>query len=73
MTDQEIQLLESTFPSLSGRAFTTARERVLQSGQSILESKDGIIYQVYPDGRKVVVKKIEPPTRVAAGKIITIR
>ena len=73
MSDQDIQLLESKFPALSGQAFATAREQVLQSGQSVLQSEDGVIYEVFPDGRRAKVKQIEPPTQVVAGKIFTIR
>jgi hypothetical protein len=73
MSDQEIKQLESQFPSVSGSAFAAAREHVLASGQSVLESDDGVIYEVFPDGRRQVVKKIEPPTQVVSGSILTIR
>jgi hypothetical protein len=75
MPDQEneIQRLESEFPPISGQAFAAARERVLTSGQSVLQSENGCIYEVFPDGRKVLVKKIEPPTRVIRGAKFAIR
>jgi len=73
MSDQDIQQLESQFPAVSGSAFAAARARVLASGQSILESQDGIIYEVSPDGCKRPVKKIEPPTQFVTGKIFTLR
>ena len=73
MSDQDIQKLESQFPAVSGSAFATARARVLASGQSVLQSQDGVIYEVFPDGRKVAVKKIEPPTQAVYGCKITIR
>lgn len=73
MSDQDIQRLENQFPAVSGSAFAAAREYVLASGQSVLQSQDGIIYEVFPDGRKVTVKKIEPPTQFVSGKIFTIR
>ncbi|MGA9040194.1 MAG: hypothetical protein WB421_06640 [Terriglobales bacterium] len=73
MSDQEIQQIESQFPAISGSAFAAAREQVLASGQSVLESQDGVIYEVFPDGRKVAVKQIEPPTAVVSGSIFTIR
>jgi hypothetical protein len=62
MSDSDIQKLESQFPAVSGPAFAAARERVLASGQSVLESADGVIYEVFPDGRRMPVKHIEPPT-----------
>jgi hypothetical protein len=75
MPDQEnnIEELENQFPALSGVAFAAARERVLASGNSVLQSEEGCIYEVFPDGRGVVVKNIEPPTPNVPGRKITIR
>ncbi|HUD83336.1 MAG TPA: hypothetical protein VMQ67_07525 [Candidatus Saccharimonadales bacterium] len=73
MSDQDIQKLESQFPAVSGSAFAAARAQVLASGQSVLESQDGVIYEVFPDGHRVPVKKIEPPIQVVSGSIFTIR
>ena len=73
MSDQDIQNLESQFPAVSGSAFATARERVLASGQSVLQSEDGMIYEVFPDGHRVEVRKIKPPTQVVSGSFLTIR
>jgi len=72
MSDQDIQILESQFPAVSGQAFAEAREHVLASGQSVLQSEGGTIYRVYPDGRKEVVKQIEPPTAAIPGSKFTI-
>jgi len=73
MSDQDIQRLENQFPAVSGLAFAAARERALASGQSVLQSQDGVIYEVFPDGKMVAVKKIEPPSQVVYGQKITIR
>ena len=73
MSDQDIQQLESQFPAVSGSAFAAARAHALASGQSVMQSQDGVIYEVFPDGSKVEVKRIEPPTQVVSGKILTIR
>lgn len=75
MADQEnnIERLESQFPAASGSVFAAAREQVLASGQSVLQSEQGYIYEVFPNGRRVLVKKIEPPTPVVSGSKITIR
>jgi hypothetical protein len=43
-SEAELQLLESRFPSVSGSVFAAARERVLASGQSVLQSEGGSIY-----------------------------
>jgi hypothetical protein len=73
MSDQDIQNLESQFPAVSGSAFAIAREQVLKSGQSVLQSENGVIYEVFPDGRRVEVKKIEPPTQFKTGRTFTIK
>ena len=65
--------MESQFPAVSGSAFAAARDLVLASGQSVLQSQDGVIYEVFPDGRRVPVKNIEPPTQFVSGSIFTIR
>jgi len=73
MSDQDLQKLESEFPAVSGSAFAEARKQVLASGQSVLQSQDGVIYEVFPDGRRVEVKKIEPPTQYITGSVFQIR
>jgi hypothetical protein len=73
MSESDIQALESRFLPLSGQAFAAARERVLASGQSVLQSEDGRIWRVFPDGRKELVKEIEPPTPATPGVKLTIR
>ena len=61
MSDQDIQRLESQFPAVSGSAFAAAREQTLASGQSVLQSEQGMIYEVFPDVTRNLVKKISPP------------
>lgn len=71
--ENELERLEREFPPVSGQAFAAARERMLVSGQSVLQSENGCIYEVFPDGRKVFVKQIESPTPVTPGTKFTIR
>ena len=75
MSDQEneIQRLENKFPPVSGSAFAAARERVLASGQSVLQSEGEFIYRFFPDGHKELVKRIEPPTAAISGSKFIIR
>ena len=75
MPDQEdeIERLESQFPAVSGSAFAAARARVLASGQSVLQTENGFLYEVFPDGRKVLLKQVEAPTVVTPGTKLTIR
>ena len=74
MADQEIeiQMLETQFPALSGRAFATARNTVMAAGLSVLQSEGQFIYRVSADGKKELVKEIEPPIEVAIGTKLVI-
>jgi hypothetical protein len=73
MSEPEITELETQFPAMSGAAFTAAREETLASGQSVLESENGVIYEVFPDGTRIERKRIEPPTCIPAGTKFLIR
>jgi hypothetical protein len=74
MPDQEndIQKLENQFPPISGAVFAAARAEVLASGQSVLQSDQGVIYEIFPDGTRRRVKEIDPPTPVVRGSKIRI-
>ena len=74
MADQEIeiQMLEIQFPTLAGRAFATARNTVMAAGLSVLQSEGQFIYRVSADGKKELVKEIEPPIEVAIGTKLVI-
>ena len=63
MSDQDIENLENKFPAVSGSAFAAARERALASGQSVLQSEEGAIYEVFPDGTR---RRIEDGALLAA-------
>jgi hypothetical protein len=65
--------LESGFPALAGEVFAKARKEALASGQSVLHSEGGIIYEVFPDGTRILRKRIEAPTPIPAGTKVVIR
>ena len=75
MTDHEkhIRELETQFPLLSGPVFSTARQQTLASGQSVLQSEQDVIYEVFPDGTRRRVKELESSTPVTPGSKITLR
>ena len=73
MSDQDIQRLESQFPAVSGSAFAAAREQTLASGQSVLQSEQGKVCEVFPDGTRKLVKANSPPTPVVIGTRFAIR
>ena len=75
MSEREkiINELEAGFPALSGAAFAAARESALASGQSVLQSEGGVIYEVFPDGTRIERKRIAPPVPIAIGTKVVIR
>lgn len=67
-----IDKIEAEFPALSGIAFEQARERVLASGQSVLQVEDGNLYKVGPDQTKVLIKQVDPAIPVKPGTRIKL-
>lgn len=75
MSDQDktISQVEAGLPELSGVAFDQARQAALDAGITVMESGNGMIYQVAPSGVMTPVKSITPPTRVQKGARIALR
>jgi len=73
MSEETIAKLEAKLPALSGAAFAAARRQVLASGQSVLQSENGVIYEVFPDGRKLPRKEVAPPQPVVSGQRFAIQ
>lgn len=63
-SDDRIEKLEEQFPPASGVAFSNARDSVLASGQSVLQSENGALFEVFPDGTRRFVRSIDPPVPV---------
>jgi hypothetical protein len=55
MSEEEFEL-DMSFPLLSPAAFAEAPKTVLDSGQSFLETKNGFLYRIFPDGSKILIK-----------------
>jgi hypothetical protein len=70
--EQEIERLEQEFPTLAGIAFAAARQRALDAGESVLHSENGFIYEVFPDGRRRVIKQVNPPIEITPGTKLII-
>lgn len=69
MADPELTLdyLEQQIPSISAAAVDVAYWQALASGQTVLVSGDGGIYQAFADGTKKLIKATEKPLSVPAG------
>jgi hypothetical protein len=75
MSDPEktMTYLEEQIPALSCSAVTVAYWQTLASGESVLETDSGAIYEVFPDGSRRLVKQIAAPTPVETGRKIRFR
>ena len=74
MADPEAALdyLEQQIPSLSAAAVDVAYWQALATGQAVLVSGEGGIYQVFPDGTRKLVKTTEAPLSVPVGTRVRI-
>lgn len=64
MINGDSEAIETAFAQLSGEAFSSALDRALQAGNSVLLSEGNSLYRIYPDGRKEFVKSIDAPIAV---------
>ena len=70
--EQTLDYLEQQIPSLSAAAVDVAYWKALASGQTVLVSGDGGIYQAFPDGTKTLIKTTEKPLSVPVGTRVRI-
>ena len=66
--EQTMRFLEEHIPELAESAVTQAYWQALASGSSVLESDNGVIYEVFPDGTRQLVKTTPPPSAVTLGE-----
>ena len=66
--EQTMRFLEEHIPELAESAVTQAYWQALASGSSVLESDNGVIYEVFPDGTRKFVKTTTPPSAVTVGE-----
>jgi hypothetical protein len=70
---KKIRILEKQFLAKAGTAFAAAWKKAQSSGQGVVISERGAIYEIFPDGNRQLLKTIEPPIRVKAGRKVLIR
>lgn len=70
--EKALRFLESQLPAVSGSAFADARRKTLASGQSVLQSEKGIIYEVFPNGSRVERKRVDAPRPFTKGTLIQL-
>lgn len=68
-----LDYLESQIPAASGEVFSLAYTKTIQAGLSVIVSENGAIYEVFPDGRRQLVKTIAPPAKAQPGQKIKLQ
>ena len=66
--EKSLQFLEEHIPDLASAAFTQAYWQALANGSSVLKVEKGEIIEVFPDGSRKFIKKINPLIPVPLGK-----
>ena len=72
-SEKTMRFLEEHIPELAQSAVTQAYWQALASGSSVLESDNGVIYEVFPDGTRKLVKTTTPPSTVTVGETRVMR
>lgn len=73
ISEESMRFLEEHIPELAQSAVTQAYWQALASGNSVLQSENGVIYEVFPDGTRTIVKEIAAPTPVTTGETRVLR
>lgn len=72
-TEKSMQFLEEHIPELAQSAVTQAYWQALAAGNSVLQSENGVIYEVFPDGTRTAVKTLPPDSPVVVGETRVLR
>lgn len=70
--EQTLDYLEQQIPSLSAAAVGVAYIQALASGQTVLVSGAGGLYEALPDGTRKLVKPLAKPLSVPVGTRVRI-
>lgn len=73
LSEKALRFQEDHIPELAEGAVKQAYWRALAAGSSVLESKDGFLIEVQPDGTQKIIKKLRPPVKIPLGLRIEIR
>lgn len=67
LTEKEIQNLEEQFPYIAEASARQAYWEALSSGSSVLVVENGEVVEVFPDGRREIIEKVEPDILIKKG------
>jgi hypothetical protein len=73
LSEKALDYLEAHIPELAEVAFKQAYWAALASGSSVLVSEHGYLVEVFPDGTRKVIKKLDPWIPVKRGQKLELR
>lgn len=73
ISENEFELLDKTILEMMQTAVKKAYRDAISSGSSVLISENDEIVEVFPDGTRKFVRKIEPRIKIKKGNIIKIK
>ncbi len=65
ITEDALRHLEEHIPEMAAAAVQQAYWQALSTGDSVLEVREGVLVEVFPDGTTVAVKRMAEPLSVA--------
>ena len=68
LNEAALNYLEEHIPELAEAAFKQAYWAALASGSSVLMSENGNLVEVFPDGKRKIIKPLPQPTPVTPGQ-----
>lgn len=68
LNEKELNYLEEHIPELAEVAFKQAYWAALASGSSVLMSEKGNLVEIFPDGKRKIIKPLPPSTPVRPGQ-----
>jgi hypothetical protein len=68
MNEDSMRFLEEHIPELADIAVKQAYWQTLAAGHCVLESNNGSLVEVHPDGSRKIIKQLPPSTPVTKGK-----
>lgn len=63
---------EEQIPSLAEEATKIAYAQALSAGHSVLVVRDGLLVEVFPDGRIDTIRSVAPATPVVPGLVVQV-
>lgn len=71
--DDDRDMVNKRIAKLAHEAFSQAYKEALESEDGVVAAEDGVLYQVFKDGRKIKIKDLPPRIKIDPKKTYTLR